>query len=344
MGNKNTKTKYQYAKITKNGAIPVTEIPEQTGTQAFSEVGIFVIGKAQEPQPLYRVDIGVMKTHQRAIQRGTNQLDLFGTKYVERELERQGYPAKMGIVLDQLLIEWQRLPRDKNGFIKITKLKPLAERLKCTPQQLKGYLVNIAGYLYPLTIRGDKDIKTGKWREIAGNIQPLEIFFEYLVDIDKEGINPDDRVGTKLAYYIKNNPVKAVWIKPSEYIRRSLENGEGYGFLYTTGNLPQLQLGWSYMAIKLHNFIYSYENNPSNPLKKIGYEKLLKQLDLEDYAKQQGKPRTMEEIKKALEMFIQEGQLESYTAPDKDAKRLMYSWVRSYKDIKQRQPRTKSKM
>ncbi len=48
MANKNTKTKYQYAKITKRGAIPVTDIPEQTGTQGFSEVGIFVIGKAKE--------------------------------------------------------------------------------------------------------------------------------------------------------------------------------------------------------------------------------------------------------------------------------------------------------
>lgn len=335
MGNKNTKTKYQYAKITKNGAIPVTEIPEQTGTQAFSEVGIYTIGKAQEPQPLYRVDIGVMKTHQRAIQRGTNQLDLFGTKYVERELERQGYPAKMGIVLDQLLIEWQRLPKDKNGFVKITKLKPLADKLNCTPQQLKGYLVYISGYLYELTIRGGRDSKTGKWREVGGMVQPLEVFFEYLVEPDKE-IPEEDKVGTKLSYYIKNYPVKAVIYKPNGHIQRSLENGEGYGFLYTTGNLPKLQLGWSYMAIKLHNFIYTYENNPKNQLKKIGYEKLVKHLGIEDYVKQQGKPRTMRELEKAFDTLLQDGQLETYKTPNKNAQRELYSWVRSYKDIKQR--------
>jgi hypothetical protein len=251
----------------------------------------------------------------------------------------------MGIVLDQLLIEWQRLPKDKNGFVKITKLKPLAKKLKCTPQQFKGYLVNIAGYLYPLVIRGDKDIKTGKWREIAGNVPPpLEIYFEYLVDIDKEEVSQDKKVGTKLAYYIRDNPVKAVWIKPNEYIRRSLENGEGYGFLYTTGNLPQLQLGWSYIAIKLYNFIYTYENNPKNQLKKIGYEKLVKHLGIEDYVKQQGKPRTMRELEKAFDTLLQDGQLETYKTPNKNAQRELYSWVRSYKDIKQRQPRTKSKM
>ena len=340
----NKKNRCEYTTIKEGRTLPVEELKPKE-TIGVEEMGRWVGGKAQEPQPLFKVDIGVMKTHQRAIQRGTSQLDLFGIKYIERELERQSYPAKMGIVLDQLLIEWQRLPKDKNGFVKITKLKPLAKKLKCTPQQFKGYLVNIAGYLYPLVIRGDKDIKTGKWREIAGNVPPpLEIYFEYLVDIDKEEVSQDKKVGTKLACYIRDNPVKAVWIKPNEYIRRSLENGEGYGFLYTTGNLPQLQLGWSYIAIKLYNFIYTYENNPNNPLKKISYEKLIKQLDLEKYAKQQGKPRTMEEIKKALDMFIQEGQLESYTAPDKNAKRLMYSWVRSYKDIKQRQPRTKRKV
>lgn len=338
------KTKYKYAKVEGGKAIPITPEIAQKLKEAsdYAEVGLYASGIAPQQEQLYRADIGIMKTHSKLIQRGATQLDLFGANYVERELERQGYPAKMGIVIDQLLLEWQRLPKDRNGFIKITRLKPLAEKLKCTPQQLKGYLVNIAGYLYPLTIRGDRDSKTGKWREITGNIQPLEMFFEYLVAPDKE-IPEDDKVGTKLAYYIKHNPVKAVYIKPCNYIQRSLEKGEGYGFLYTTGNIPQLQLGWSYMAIKLHNFIYTYENNPKNPLKKIGYDKLVKHLDLEDYVKQQGNPRTIKAIKKAFETLKQDGQLERYTTPDKKAKRQMYSWVRSYKDIRQRQPNGKKK-
>jgi len=94
------------------------------GTRQFSEVGLWVEGKAPETEPLYRQDISIMKTHSKQIQRGTEKLDLFGGKYVERELERQGYPAKLGIVIDQLLLEWQKKPRDKNGFIKIAKMHP----------------------------------------------------------------------------------------------------------------------------------------------------------------------------------------------------------------------------
>jgi len=340
----NKKTKYQYATIQKGKAVAVDKL-KQGGTEVFEEVGIYTIGKAPEQEPLLRQDIGLMKTHIKNIKRADTKGGFFERGYLERDLERQGYPAKMSLIMDELVFEYQRLSKDKEGRVKITKLKPLADRLGCTQQDLKDYLVNIAGYLQEITIRGNKSKKTGKWREVRGKVQLFEVFFEYSTNVKEEDIKPEDKVGTKLAYYIKNSYVTGVYVKPHEYIRRSIEQGEGYGFLYTTGKIPQLAVkhSWGENTIKLYNFIYTYENNPSNQLKKICYDKLVKHLDLEDYVKQQGNPRTKKAIKKAFETLKQDGQLERYTTPDKNSKRQMYSWVRSYKDTNQRRPKNKKK-
>ena len=111
--------------------------------------------------------------------------------------------SKNSAILGALLIQdWQR-SRTENGHLCITNMSDLARRLKTTPQELKIFLLNLGGFGYPLRHLSHKNQSK----------RTLEVTEGLLFGVNFVGYNgwssynEDYRIGTRHAFYIKNERI-----------------------------------------------------------------------------------------------------------------------------------------
>lgn len=313
----NKKHKYQYAKITKGGAIPVAEIPEQTGTQAFREVGMFAIGKAKEQEGgrYYRQPRELSKTLARFTGRdmsGEEVKDLLDIEGVVGV--RNVYTRTMGVLIKYLIESWQTSKLNDRGFATIKSLSKVSKETGIGRKELRGDLAKVLGYVLPYIV----NVKTGKKRDYL-TIKEEKLFdYEVVVSVDKEGGNPRfEKINHKPTERIRNAIGRDDMGR--ELRGRGLHNRLGIGSVLTPVENILLGLELSHYAYILYEYM-----NSNTPKGQIGFEKLCPHLGItEDKLAQQGKPRYRKYIKEGLEELKEKGYLERWSySKTKD----MYYW------------------
>ena len=124
-------------------------------------MGVVASKNEFDTEVLYKESRSLLKTNSLVVGRDTEQLSLFTIQdYQDRELEKKSYPRMVGVLMQYLTKEWQKRPRDKDGYLVIENLQEIADKLKTTPQRVKLFLVMAGGWTYPFEeIKSDK--KTG---------------------------------------------------------------------------------------------------------------------------------------------------------------------------------------
>jgi hypothetical protein len=284
-------------------------------------MGVVASKNEFDTEVLYKESRSLLKTNSLVVGRDTEQLSLFTIQdYQDRELEKKSYPRMVGVLMQYLTKEWQKRPRDKDGYLVIENLQEIADKLKTTPQRVKLFLVMAGGWTYPFvrTIKSDK--KTGK-KDIVikhEHLFNIEIICRVDESIDLQGL----LVGTTYTNFIKNYPVKAVRVKPSDTIINNIAGDKkqiGLGNIFATEDTATIGLDMGDMAYKL--FCLAGSNKPSFV---IGWEKLTKQLGItKQYISKQGKPRVKKQIERGLKELVSIGAFE-YWKFNED--RELYSW------------------
>lgn len=237
-----------------------------------------------------------------------------------------------------LLALWQK-NKDENGVYTINNLTEIARLMKTRPQELKVYLLCLAGYQYPIT-------KFNKETRILSIYSDKLFYIKFNMRFkkgeDEDSFNNDYRTGTNYINFIRDRFVKSVEITPSASLIEGLE-GKGLGNVLVDDNFVAFSLGLSDLAYKL--FCFSGSNKPTF---KIGFRKLTskKYLNLgkqiygiyDDKGKRiragQGKKRILENIKIAFTELLDKGHLKEWEYNEiKD----QFNWVYSDKFIKHKE-------
>jgi len=285
-----------------------------------------------DKEVLYKESRSLLKTNSLVVGRDTEQISLFTLQgYEDRGLDKKSYPRRVGVLMQYLTREWQKRPKDKDGYLVIDNLQEVANALKTTPQKLKIHLIMAGGWSYPFVKTIKSDTKTGK--------KDIVIRHEHLFDIqivcrvDEDVDIQELLVGTTYTNFIKNYPVKEIRVKPCDTIIYNTSGDKkkiGLGNIFATDETATIGLDMSDMAYKL--FCLAGSNKPTF---KIGWEKLIKQLGVrqEDISKQ-GKPRIKKQIDKGLKELVDRGAFE-YWKYNED--RSLYSWKYTDKYFKHKE-------
>jgi len=155
----NKKHKYQYAKITRGGAIPVTDISEQTGTRGFRDVGIYVIGKAKEEDTEegdYRELRVATKTDAKLVRRDSDKKEnLPLVKVGGVDFVAESYSKNVSRVLSYLAYLVQYKPPHKKGEWHIKNIAEASRFLEMQPHRFKECISFLASRNLPyITTRG----------------------------------------------------------------------------------------------------------------------------------------------------------------------------------------------
>ena len=167
----------------------------------------------------------------------------------------------------------------------------------------------------------------GKTRISISNDFLFSVKWNFLLkDSEYDKIRSDDeKVGTRLSYYLKNVPIESIEIKPNPYFIEELE-GRGLGNILVSDDFLAFSQGLSDIAYKI--FSLSGSNTPHF---KIGFKKLIgkKYLNLEsqvygvknDRGKRiragRGKPYAIEKIKEGFIELQDKGHIKSWSYEEK---------------------------
>ena len=265
------------------------------------------------------------------------QVSLFEKPRFEERINpyKESIARNTAIVGNYLIKLWQQ--ENKNGECTIDNLTKVAEELNMIPQDLKTYLVYLGGYQYPVITTKDKITKGGKMQRILStyttNIFTIKFNSKLKKNETEDSFNKDLRVGTRYLSFIKNRDIDTVEVEPNPALRDDLQ-GKRLGNILTSDDFFVFALGLTDMAYKLFTFSGSNE-----PVKKIGLDKLIDSLGLEEQTKKQGKPRILRTIKKALNELKTKGHFIKWEyQEDKE----MFDWEYSNKIFKHKLLLTKN--
>lgn len=229
------------------------------------------------------------------------------------DLNREALPSKAHILGMQLNKEWQYRDKDEDGFVTIRDIDTITSALNITVQELKMQCYLLGGFNYPDVI----DIKDSNEVEVRFS-RMYDIRFRYdRKHIDDAKTGKTENVNLRGLLLIKNAPISAIMVKPSELIINDLNKkkrgdvNSSLGYTNVSDDLiPEIQ-GVSDYALKLFSFSITQK-----PEYKIGEQKLLGHLGLDVQVKTQGRKRIIEKIFKAFEELKEKGHFSEYTLPD----------------------------
>jgi len=247
-----------------------------------------------------------MHTVKRTIGRGDNLFTMPADGvFIERETpEGRNKITSTAAVLG---MEIQRLVQEQGAeVVTIYNLRELANRLQIDKiERLKIALLELGGFVRPLVY-----LDPNKERLAITMAQLYEVTFYY--DNNTEAKTAVELKGTGLSYFIKNQPVDFIEIKPHPKILASLQGkgGKKLGVVLVKDEIIQAARSLSDMALRL--LTYTSTNMPEQA---IGKNKLYKyeNLNLEEEIKTQGEPRVLESIKRALDELVELQHLESWS-------------------------------
>jgi len=280
-------------------------------------------------EKLHKQPRGYLKTTASNVGRDKENMSLFSQQTYDDKLQpiRETITKNTSITGQYLIALWQK-NKDDRGVYKITNLSEVARPLNVSPQELKNYLIYLGGYTYPVMTR--QPLPNGKTQISISNSLLFSVRWNFIEDTKK--YNNDQKVGTRLSYYLKEVPVQSVEIIPNQSFIDEIE-GRGLGNILATEELIPLMLNLSDMAYKLFCLSGSNKTNV-----KIGFKNLVSKryLNLErvlkgvydskgrQIKKGRGKPYTLVKIKEGLTELKERGQIERWSY---DIKGDMFSWT-----------------
>lgn len=313
-------------------AIPSSPIPEE---------------EVELKEELFRLSRGAIKTAGRLVGRNKENTSLFSIQAFIEETEEENlvrYVTSKNTqrTLIRLLELYQKESKDKNGYIEINNLSSLARDLDIEPREIKNHLLYLSAFVYPVIHCKEKKGNKNKLEITTSIKKPLDIEFVYIADktTDLRLISNDMKVGTRLGSYIKNAYISKVRVKPNLSFIEEIE-GKGLGNILTSTSIIKYTKDLSPMAFKL--FMLTGGNKPYY---KIGFNKLVKNLDLETaiYGRKdkdgkrvsagQGKPYILEKLKEAFKELKDKGHIEKWSW---DNKKQMFSWKYTNKVFKHKE-------
>lgn len=298
-------------------------------------------------EELFRLSRGAIKTAGRLVGRNKENTSLFSIQAFIEETEEENlvrYVTSKNTqrTLIRLLELYQKESKDKNGYIEINNLSSLARDLDIEPREIKNHLLYLSAFVYPVIHCKEKKGNKNKLEITTSIKKPLDIEFVYIADktTDLRLISNDMKVGTRLGSYIKNAYISKVRVKPNLSFIEEIE-GKGLGNILTSTSIIKYTKDLSPMAFKL--FMLTGGNKPYY---KIGFNKLVKNLDLETaiYGRKdkdgkrvsagQGKPYILEKLKEAFKELKDKGHIEKWSW---DNKKQMFSWKYTNKVFKHKE-------
>jgi hypothetical protein len=321
---------------TGNREIPFSETG--TGQVQFTKASTTYIIPQKKPLPMHRQSRSYLKTAGSITGRDTEQTSLFKSPSYQNNTNpyKEVITKKTSILGNHLIHLWQK-DRDDRGILTIDNLTKIAKVMGIIPQDLKLYLIYLAGYQYPVT-------KFNKETRIFSIYSDKLFYIKFNMRL-KEGesensFTNDDRIGTNYISFIKDRDVDSVEVSPSMSIIEELNGKGSFGNVLVDDKFVAFSLGLSDLAYKIFCFISS-----NKPAFKMSFKKLIskKHLNLEKQVhgvydskgkrKQagKGKPRMLTRIKEAFDELLDEGHLSRWTY---DEEKDLFSWTYTDKIIK----------
>jgi len=272
---------------------------------------------------LHKQPRGLLKTSGSSVGRDKESVSLFSLQTYDDSINPTKYilSRNTSITAHYLMDLWQINQKNDAGYYVINNLSEIAKPLNIIPQELKNYIAYLSAYYYPV-IKKEKTEK-GKTRISISNDFLFSVKWNFLLkDSEYDKIRSDDeKVGTRLSYYLKNVPIESIEIKPNPYFIEELE-GRGLGNILVSDDFLAFSQGLSDIAYKI--FSLSGSNKPHF---KIGFKKLIgkKYLNLEsqlygvknDRGKRiragKGKPHILEKIKDGFIELKDKGHIKSWS-------------------------------
>ncbi|MBA7528813.1 hypothetical protein ES705_21003 [subsurface metagenome] len=299
----------------------------------------YIIPQKSSLPPMHRQSRSLFKTSASVVGRDREQTLFTLPAYQGNVNPFKKVMSKNTAIMGNLLIKLWQKNKDEKGIYTIKNLTEIARLMKTRPQELKVYLLCLAGYQYPVT-KINKETRT--LSIYSDKLFYIKFNMRFKKGEDEDSFNNDYRTGTDYISFIRDRFVKSVEITPSASIIEGLE-GKGLGNVLVDDNFVAFSLGLSDLAYKL--FCFSGSNRPTF---KIGFRKLTskKYLNLgkqiygvyDDKGKRiragQGKRRILENIKRAFTELLVKGHLKEWGYNEiKD----QFNWVYSDKFIKHKE-------
>lgn len=306
---------------------------------------IFKTDITQPDSKLHKQARGYLKTTGRLVGREiTRQTGLFDIPHFDTAINpyKETLSKMTGITGNLLLSLWQAKKDEREIYI-IDNLTSIANILGISTQELKLYLIYLAGYQRPIS-KLEIIKEAGKKDKRILSVYSDKLFyikFKFrLKDSERESDFLDNqRIGTHYLSFIKDRDVESVEVMPSASIQEELQ-GRGLGNVLVDDSFVAFSLDLSDLAYKI--FCLSGSNKPHF---KISFDKLISgnYLNLESQVKGrfnkegkrirkgQGKARVLSGLKDAFKELLDSGY---FTKWSYDEQADMFSWTYSNKIIK----------
>lgn len=319
----------------------VTQVKEAMGwtyvKQVIENIILKPLREGRIPGPLQRPhkqSRTQLRTQSKLLGRDTTAPNLWNLDFaemkaaIEKNIQKTdtGHPYKevmsKGVVVlgHQLIVEYQTLEKDKEGYISIHELGTLADKMNTSLQELKFFLLYLGGYQYP-------KLTTYKETEEVG-LRFVKMFdIEFVYSTKTKHLPEESKLVIGTMEYIKDTPIKRIRVKPHEQFIQDISERKALNYVDGKENFMEGIRGFSVYAYKL--FSFSVTNKPKY---KITEPKLFKHLGLEEQAKRQGLPRLREMLAKAFKELEENEHFSSYKLPFNDEGKLLeagadlYEW------------------
>jgi hypothetical protein len=192
---------------------------------------------------------------------------------------------KTAVLGNYLLQLWQKEKNLIGGKLRITNLAPIVRYLGTSHSELKIYLLYLGGYTYPM-VTNDED---------GGITLSQEQLFRIEFKYSRETAGKYKKeIGTTLLAFLRDAPVQYVDITPNIALLDGMK-GKGLGNVLVSDNYIKLALDISDLAYKILS--YTASNRPSQ---RIGEDKLIEKLNLQEQQKKRGTPWMRQQISKGF--------------------------------------------
>jgi len=261
------------------------------------------------------------RTIARSAGKDTSQPSLFSMPFqnLKEELERklaespdgkltkENISQKTSTLALLLVCKYDELPKNEDGSISISDVGGLAAQMKTTVQEMKYMLLYLSGFQYPHVAHYSESKEIG-FR--MSKLFDIEFFYDQKHEKKIELTGAHLRVEGVLDI-VRNVRIKRLQVKPTPQFIRDLK-GKGAGYIQIPATDAYLAMchDLTLMAFKLMN--YSMANRSDW---KIGEDKLIEALGIQDMLKKQGRPRTQAAIRKGLEELKRNGHLSEFQTP-----------------------------
>lgn len=231
-----------------------------------------------------------------------------------------------------------RYDQEQNIFI-LDNLGQLSKELDISPDKLKTALIGLCSFPYPHLYQNNH----GEVVEEYSKLFSVRFIYDEktmekkygVVEIDGDRYYNAPRIGTKQANYIANERAKRIEIIPHQKIIEAINKGANGGYITTSDDITTISKDLSVTELQLLTYIGS---KPKNYRAKMS--NVVKDLNMADQIKKQGKPRIYSKILDGLETLKTKRVISDY---EYNTKTEVVSWTQDKNTYDYDGPRKSSK-